>query len=120
MPWRLLTYEEFDAATNMAIDEAILEAHLAGEAPTTLRFYGWTPSTISIGYSQTISQTDLDSIRKACLGVFRSPSGGRAVLHMDDLTYSFIGTSEDSGDLKHRQSTSPVAAPDVVHRQLLS
>ncbi len=93
MDWRLITYSEFEPAFNMAADEAILEAHLAGEVPPTLRLYGWKPAAISIGYSQKISPQEIQSIKDHGLAVVRRPTGGRAVLHLGDLTYSFVGTS---------------------------
>lgn len=97
MNWRLITYGEFEPAFNMAADEAILEAHLAGEVPPTLRLYGWKPAAISIGYSQKISETEISSITKHGLDVVRRPTGGRAVLHLGDLTYSFVGSSTEDG-----------------------
>jgi lipoyl(octanoyl) transferase len=93
MNWRLITYGEFDPAFNMAADEAILDAHLAGEVPPTLRVYGWNPAAISVGYAQKISDEEKRSIAHAGLALVRRPTGGRAVLHLGDLTYSFVGTS---------------------------
>jgi lipoate-protein ligase A len=93
MDWRLITYEEFDPAFNMAADEAILDAHLAEEVPPTLRVYGWNPAAISVGYAQKISEDERQSIKNAELALVRRPTGGRAVLHLGDLTYSFVGTS---------------------------
>lgn len=49
---RLIPYAQYDAVTNMAIDETLLELHLAGKTPATLRFYGWKPAAVSFGYSQ--------------------------------------------------------------------
>jgi lipoate-protein ligase A len=93
MDWRLITYGEFDPAFNMAADEAILDAHLAGEVPPTLRLYGWNPAAVSVGYAQKISEDEKRSIANAGLALVRRPTGGRAVLHLGDLTYSFVGTS---------------------------
>jgi lipoyl(octanoyl) transferase len=77
----------------MAIDEAILEAHLKGLVPPTLRFYGWQPEAVSIGYAQRIDRQQQERISSHGFGIVRRPTGGRAVLHSGDLTYSFIGTS---------------------------
>jgi len=92
-PWRLIPYKEWDAATNMAIDEAILQSHLDGIVPPTLRFYGFAPPAVSIGYGQKLNQEEEQSIGNAGLDLVRRPTGGRAVLHLADLTYSFIGSS---------------------------
>ncbi|HEY9677114.1 MAG TPA: biotin/lipoate A/B protein ligase family protein [Drouetiella sp.] len=97
MHWRLISYAECDPVFNMAADEAILDAHLAGEVPPTLRLYGWKPHAISIGYSQKITDEEINSIRSHGLDVVRRATGGRAVLHLNDLTYSFIGTSIGDG-----------------------
>lgn len=112
MNWRLITYVESAPAFNMAADEAILEAHLAGEVPPTLRLYGWNPAAISIGYSQKISDEEIRSIREHGLDVVRRTTGGRAVLHFGDLTYSFVGTSagDESKSQKQHVLGSSVAA----------
>jgi lipoate-protein ligase A len=78
---------------NMAIDEAILEAHLLGLVPPTLRFYGWQPEAVSIGYAQRIDRQQQERISAHGFEIVRRPTGGRAVLHSGDLTYSFVGTS---------------------------
>ncbi|HEY9733978.1 MAG TPA: biotin/lipoate A/B protein ligase family protein [Drouetiella sp.] len=113
MNWRLITYGEHDPAFNMAADEAILDAHLAGEVPPTLRLYGWKPAAISIGYSQKISDEEIRSIESHGLHIVRRTTGGRAVLHMGDLTYSFVGSTAAEGansDQKKLLSTSVSAA----------
>jgi len=98
--WRLLSYAEHDGATNMAIDEAILEAHLQGLVPPTLRFYNFVPAAISLGLNQEIPEGLLARAEAKGMEVVRRPTGGRAVLHTHDLTYSFVGsTSEHDGFL---------------------
>lgn len=93
MRWRVLKYREYTPAENMAIDEAILEAHLHGLVPPTLRFYGWAPGAVSFGYNQTLPDETVERIKAAGLDVVRRPTGGRAVLHLNELTYSFVGRS---------------------------
>lgn len=74
---------------NMAIDEAIMMAVSRGDAPPTLRFYGWDPPTVSTGYFQSLErEVDLARCREAGFDVVRRPTGGRAVLHDDEVTYS--------------------------------
>jgi lipoate-protein ligase A len=89
--WRLLWTGYQNAAENMAMDEAILIAHSEGKAPPTIRFYGWNPPTLSIGYFQRVEkEVDLERLRERGLGFVRRPTGGRAVLHDRELTYSII------------------------------
>jgi lipoate-protein ligase A len=91
MKWRVVDTGVADAATNMAIDEAIMLAHSAGDAPPTLRFYGWQPAAVSIGYFQQAAK-DIDFAACAATGVsvVRRLTGGRAVLHDRELTYSIV------------------------------
>ncbi|MBX9670803.1 MAG: lipoate--protein ligase family protein [Candidatus Obscuribacterales bacterium] len=91
--WRLIPYQVHDAATNMAIDEAILEAHLHGKVPPTLRVYGWKPRAVSIGYGQRLSESIERRIRDRGFDIVRRPTGGRAVVHAHELTYSFVGSA---------------------------
>ncbi|MGE5707680.1 MAG: biotin/lipoate A/B protein ligase family protein [Bacteroidota bacterium] len=85
--WRWIETGEKSAAENMAIDEALLEAHGRGLTPPTLRFYRWQPAALSLGYTQQIEDWPE---RCAPWGVdlVRRPTGGRAVLHQRELTYS--------------------------------
>lgn len=92
MNFRLLEYQVYDAATNMALDEAILESHRSGLVPATLRFYGWAPPAVSIGYSQKMDQDTIARIKSKGFDVVRRLTGGRAVLHFAELTYSFVAS----------------------------
>jgi lipoate-protein ligase A len=79
----------------MAIDEAMLIAHSEGKAPPTVRFYGWNPATLSIGYFQKAEdEIDLAEVQRQGIGFVRRPTGGRAVLHDRELTYSMIVSEE--------------------------
>ncbi|MGA9352036.1 MAG: hypothetical protein WBW48_25020, partial [Anaerolineae bacterium] len=89
--WRLLKTGLVDGATNMAIDEAILWAVAEGKSPPTLRFYGWEPPCLSIGFSQSMEgEVDVDKCLESGIGFVRRPTGGRAILHADELTYSVV------------------------------
>jgi lipoate-protein ligase A len=88
--WRLLHSALADGATNMAIDEAILRAVAAGHAPPTLRFYAWEPPCLSLGRAQGMADVDLQALRAANHGLVRRPTGGKAILHIDELTYSVV------------------------------
>ncbi len=88
-PWRLLRDGPADAPWNMAVDEAIARAVGEGRAPATLRFYTWSSPTISFGYLQrTPGGVDLDACRREGIPLVRRITGGRAVLHAEELTYS--------------------------------
>ena len=86
--WRLILDGEADGATNMAVDEAILTVMLKGASPPTLRFYAWSPPCLSLGRNQPLAGADLAACRAAGVDVVRRPTGGRAILHTDELTYS--------------------------------
>ncbi len=89
--WRFIHTGHRSPAENMAIDEAILIAHSEGRVPPTLRFYGWNPPTLSIGYFQRAEQEiDLPALAARGYGFVRRSTGGRAVLHDKELTYSLV------------------------------
>ena len=77
-----------DGAKNMAVDDAILRAVDKGESPATLRFYQWSEPTISLGYFQKVSewQNQEEPVRQPAM--VRRQTGGGAILHDDELTYS--------------------------------
>ena len=76
------------AALNMAIDEALIEN--IGEVPI-LRIYGWLPAAVSVGYFQNIKEeVDLEKCSQLGIDVVRRLTGGGAVLHEFEATYSFI------------------------------
>ncbi len=93
--WRLMDSGALPAALNMGIDRALLQLHARGEAPPTLRFYQWEPPAISLGYFQQRHHFDFKRIRDLGLEVVRRPTGGRAVLHQGDLTYSVIAGARE-------------------------
>ena len=88
--WRLINSGNADGPNNMAVDEAILEAVAAENSPPTLRFYGWQPACLSLGYRQPWTVVDMDLCAAAGWDVVRRPTGGRTILHVDELTYSVI------------------------------
>lgn len=90
--WRYLPYSVFTGAENMAIDEAIMEIMKETEnSEPVLRFYGWQPAALSLGYAQSYAkEVDAEACLQANIDVVRRPTGGRAVLHQYELTYSVI------------------------------
>lgn len=89
--WALLDSGHHDAATNMAIDEALLHWHSKNMIPPTIRFYGWKYPSLSVGHFQNVQKAiDFDGIEKHQCDFVRRLTGGSAVLHDDEMTYSII------------------------------
>ncbi len=86
--WRLLVDPPAGGAWNMAVDEVLLDGVADGDAPPTLRFYQWNPACLSLGYFQSFDVVDVDQCRALGIEVVRRPTGGRAILHDRELTYS--------------------------------
>ncbi|TMF45453.1 MAG: hypothetical protein E6I24_09655 [Chloroflexi bacterium] len=86
--WRLLLDPPAEGAWNMAVDEVLLDGIAAGSAPPTLRFYTWTPACLSLGYFQPFSVVNVEGCRGLGIDIVRRPTGGRAILHDRELTYS--------------------------------
>ncbi len=91
MKLRYIQSGDSPAVMNMAMDEAILEAVSAGDSPPTLRLYGWEPHAVSIGYFQSIFlEVDIDECGRLGVDIVRRLTGGGAVYHDAELTYSLI------------------------------
>ena len=76
---------------DMAIDEALLESVGAGKSGPVIRLYGFSPATLSFGRFQHIKDSILfNDLMRDGMGYVRRPTGGHAVLHDDELTYSVI------------------------------
>lgn len=94
---KLLTTGHQDACTNMGVDEALMRTAVAGEP--VLRLYGWKPAAVSIGYFQGLEEeVDLDACARHGVDVVRRVTGGGAVFHDRELTYSFV-TREFSANI---------------------
>ena len=79
----------------MALDEAILTALAEGKSQPTLRFFAWEPPCLSIGYNQAAVEVDITKCRQAGVDFVRRPTGGRAILHTDELTYSIVASQDE-------------------------
>jgi lipoate-protein ligase A len=89
MKWRLLLTGHNDAATNMSIDESIMVSVGQGRVPPTIRLYGWLPPAVSIGYFQGLEEeVDLAMCEKYGIDYIRRITGGGAVFHEHEVTYS--------------------------------
>lgn len=97
--WGFIDSGDQSPSYNMALDEALLDWHSQGIIPPVIRFYGWNPPTLSIGYFQKVAkEINMDAVKEHGLGFVRRPTGGRGVLHEHELTYSVI-VSEDYPDM---------------------
>ncbi len=96
MRWRLLLHRPGAGAWNMAVDEALFHSAVEELAPPTVRLYGWSRPTLSIGFRQELSKTcDLDACRRLRVDTVRRLTGGRAVLHDRELTYCVAAGTEE-------------------------
>lgn len=89
--WIFINTKKKDPYFNMALDEALLNFVSDGKIPPVVRFYGWNPKTLSIGYFQKLEkEIDLEKVKTGGYGLVRRATGGRGVLHDKELTYSVI------------------------------
>ena len=112
---RLLDDRPFDGPANMARDEALLTRVGAGDSPPTLRLYQWDPPTISLGYFQRYA--DFESLPSPAgdLSVVRRMTGGGAILHDIELTYSL------AVPLDHPLvAPNPIRLYEVAHKAIMS
>jgi lipoyl(octanoyl) transferase len=87
--WRLLIDNEpRSGAANIALDQSIAMACAAGESPPTLRFYRWQPPAVSLGRHQPVADIDQAAVAVRGYDIVRRTTGGRAILHIDEFTYS--------------------------------
>ncbi len=93
--WRLLYTPPSSGAWNMAVDESILEHIHRGESQPTLRLYAWEPACLSLGHAQPFADVDMERVKANGWEVVRRVTGGRAILHTDELTYSVTGSADE-------------------------
>lgn len=94
--WRLIIEREpRSGAANMALDQAIAMACAAGESLPTLRFYRWQPPAVSLGRHQPVADLDQAAVAAHGYDIVRRTTGGRAILHIDELTYSVAAATTE-------------------------
>ncbi|RCK75415.1 MAG: Lipoate-protein ligase A [Anaerolineae bacterium] len=119
--WRLIITPSARGAWNMAVDEAILDAIGKELVPPTLRLYSWQPPCLSLGYAQPISDVNLPALLSNGWDLVRRPTGGRAILHTDELTYAVIGPPQEPRlqgsvlESYQRLSQALLKALDLLH-----
>jgi len=96
--WRFLNTGLGNAFFNMALDEVLLRSLSEGGSRPTFRIYGWSPPAVSIGYSQrSLGGIDPLACRRLGIDIVRRMTGGRALLHWEELAFSFtFGMLSDS------------------------
>ena len=101
--WRLILDHKHRAAYNMAADETILKSYADGNSLPTLRLYGWEKPAISLGFFQDLEKSDIDKdyCRDLDIELVRRPTGGRAVVHGCDITFSVVLAERDIPDGFH-------------------
>jgi len=114
--WRFIDSGSMGGADNMALDEAMLEAHAAGEIPPTLRVYRWRPPAVSLGRFQEVeSSVDVSACRRLGVEVVRRPTGGRAILHTEDeVTFSLVVSAARLG-ATGVMGAYRALAPGIIH-----
>ncbi|GJQ19953.1 MAG: octanoyltransferase LipM [Bacteroidia bacterium] len=90
MTWRFLNSGAGPGKLNMEIDEGLALALLRDEGFPSIRVYGWKPWTLSLGWNQSPEDVLLDRAEADGIDVVRRPTGGRAVLHANELTYAVV------------------------------
>lgn len=108
IPARLLLDGALPGALNMGLDEALLELR----ALPSLRFYRWERPTLSLGYFQRYADLPVAAVLQRGGAAVRRPSGGKAILHQDELTYSLC--APEQGAL----AGGPARAMSVLHEAL--
>jgi len=97
--WRFLDTGANNGSWNMAVDEAIFITTKEKNLSPTLRFYRWRPSAVSIGYAQNVGEeVNLKECRRLRMDVVRRYTGGGAIFHENELTYSFISKTDGYQD----------------------
>ena len=94
--WRIIIDEQpRSGAANMALDQALAEAAAAGDSPPTLRFYRWQPPAVSLGRHQPIAEVNAAAVAERGYEIVRRPTGGRAILHIDEFTYAVTAAADE-------------------------
>ena len=88
--WRLVPSEPASGSANMALDAVLLQGAGRSGFPPTLRFMQWEPPALSLGRFQSLDHVDMEACRREGIDVVRRPTGGGAVLHKDEFTYTVV------------------------------
>jgi lipoate-protein ligase A len=97
--WRFLNTGFHAGTFNMAFDERLAAELTHGHSHPTLRVYGWSPHAISVGRHQPMEAFDIPELGRAGIDIVRRPTGGKAILHARELTYS-VAIAAPGGGLR--------------------
>lgn len=92
--WRFIDSQQCEAAYNMALDEALAYSVMEGKSPPVLRIYGWRRPSVTLGVFQPYGDVDIDYCLEDQIPIIRRPTGGRAILHNHEITYSFSAPNQ--------------------------
>jgi lipoate-protein ligase A len=103
----------------MSLDDSLLESVVQEPSMMILRLYGWSPFCLSLGYAQPASDADREALEAQGWDLVRRPTGGRAILHGDEITYSVIGPERSpymrGGVLESYQHLSKGLVQALIH-----
>ncbi len=91
---------------NMKDDERLAQSLVSSDRPFVVRVYGWKPPAVSLGWHQNIEEIDAVKCVDAGIDVVRRPTGGRAILHSDEVTYSVVMAASQKSVLSVYQQIS--------------
>ncbi|MBI1802932.1 MAG: lipoate--protein ligase family protein [Ignavibacteriae bacterium] len=95
--WKFLNTGFHSGSFNMEFDEALAGQFDSSRDDALLRIYGWKPYAISLGIHQRMEDFDLQRLSDEGIDIVRRPTGGRAILHAHELTYSIVMSAGDRG-----------------------
>ena len=119
MKWNLLETGTKSGDFNMDFDTKLIEQAL--EDQVFLRFYRWKPYCISLGFNQTIDSINVKKAKEEGIDIVRRPTGGRAILHAEELTYSIIHPIDNSltpKNLYHKINLALKKGLEIYHPAL--
>jgi lipoate-protein ligase A len=103
----------------MALDDSLLESVAREPSRMILRLYGWSPFCLSLGYAQPASDADREALEAQGWDLVRRPTGGRAILHGDEITYAVLGPERGpymrGGVLESYQKLSEGLVQALIH-----
>jgi len=112
--WRLIDSGYLDAYTNMAIDEAVFLMREKLGLPATLRFYAWKPAAVSMGYFQKIEDPSLEEYKRQKITIVRRFTGGGAILHRNEITYSLACSTHEFSAFKDITKTQQLVHEAII------
>ena len=116
--WRLIKTPPAHGPWNMALDESLLEGMQVEHPLPVLRLYAWELPCLSIGVAQPAADVNLLALQERSWELVRRPTGGRAILHTDELTYSVIGPPTEprlSGSVLESYQHLSLALLEALH-----